>query len=462
MPCPPPPRSGLVNSRQVLTGWGRTAPSVAKVVAAGSDDELAELVRAAGSRGVLARGLGRSYGDAALNAGGVVLDLTSRNGFVSEVTPEDSQTAVVSCDAGMSLDTLLRTIVAQGWFLPVTPSTRSVTIGGAIGSDVHGRNHRQTGSFGDHVRSLDLLTGTGDTRTLTPADELFWATVGGMGLTGVVLRATLELVRIETSSCLVDTRRCPDFDTLVDELSAPTDHPFALAWVDVRARGEHLGRSVVTRSRFARLDELPPKKQDHPLAFNPRTPLSAPKGLPFGLVNKFSVAAFNEAWFRRAPNSRDDELQALSTVFYPLDALADWNRVYGPGGLIQYQVAVPEESVDVIRDLIDAVSGAGAASFYGMLQRFGAANPGQLSFPTPGWTFALDLPATLPGLAGLLDGLDERVVACGGRGFLAKDSRMSPELVEAMYPALPRWRELRASADPAGVFQSDLARRLSL
>lgn len=439
-------------------GWGRTAPTVAKVVRAASDEQLAESVRAAGPRGVLARGLGRSYGDAAQNAGGVVLDLTGRE----EVLEVNEDTGVFTVEAGVSLDTLMRRFLPQGWFVPVTPGTRAVTVGGAIGSDIHGKNHHVKGTFGQHVRSLDLLTGTGEIRTLTPDDELFWATVGGMGLTGVVLRADVAMTPVETSFCSVDTRRCANLDELLTTMADDDAYEYSVAWVDCLARGDSLGRSVLTRGRFARRDELPEKKQEHALDFNPRVPLTAPRGIPGGLLNKYSVAAFNEAWFRKAPAHRDGELQSVTTFFHPLDAVADWNRIYGPGGLLQYQVVVPDGAEDTIRACIDAFSTAGAASFLAVLKRFGPENPGHLSFPMSGWTLALDVPATMSGLGELLDRLDALVLAVGGRGYLAKDSRMSGETLRAMYPRLPRWQEIRHAADPDGVFQSDLARRLSL
>ncbi len=431
---------------------------MAKVVPASSDEQLVEAVQSAGTRGVLARGLGRSYGDAAQNAGGVVLDLLGRD----RVLEVDPSTGVIEVEAGISLDRLMRDFVPQGWFVPVTPGTRAVTVGGAIGSDIHGKNHHRAGTWTQHVLSLDLLTGTGEIRTLTPDDELFWACAGGMGLTGVILRARVALTPIESAFCTVDTQRCANLDGLLEAMADDDDYEFSVAWVDCLAKGEALGRSVLTRGRFARRDELPEKKQADPLAFNPRTPFTAPRGIPTGLLNKYSVAAFNEAWFRKAPARRDEEIQSITTFFHPLDAVADWNRIYGSGGLLQYQVVVPEGAEDVIRSCIDAFSHAGVASFLAVLKRFGPANRGHLSFPMGGWTLALDVPASVAGLADLLDRLDEQVLAVGGRGYLAKDSRMTPELVRAMYPALPRWQELRDEVDPNHVFQSDLARRLKL
>lgn len=446
-----------MNDRVVLSGWGRTSPSVAKVVAATTDEQLAESVRSAGPRGVLARGLGRSYGDAAQNAGGVVLDLTARH----DIGEVDTTTGEVTMDAGASLDAVMRRLVPQGWFVPVTPSTRATTVGGAIGSDIFGKDHHLRGTFSQHVTSLDLLTGRGEIRTLTPEDPLFWATVAGVGLTGVILRATVRMLPVETAFCSVDTRRCGNFDQLVEAMADDDDHQFSVAWVDCLAKGDSLGRSVLTRGRFATLDELPEKRRDEPLTFNPRAPISAPRGIP-GLFNKYSASAFNEAWFRKAPTLREGEIQSFTAFFHPLDAVADWSRIYGSGGMIQYQVVVPADRVEALREVLAAFSEAGIAASFAQVKRFGPANPAPLSFPMEGWTLGLDIPATMSGLGDLLDRLDEVVLEAGGRTQVAKDSRLTPASVRAMYPRLGEWQELRAQADPDHVFQSDLGRRLRL
>lgn len=446
-----------VDSRVPLSGWGRTSPSVARVVTALTDDQLAEAVRAAGPRGILARGLGRSYGDAAQNAGGTVLDLTGRDRVLS-----GGDDGVVTVDAGISLDALLRRFVPRGWFLPVSPGTRSITVGGAIGSDIHGKNHHRRGTWSRHLRSIDLLTGRGEVLTLGPEDEVFWATCGGMGLTGVVLRATIALTPIDTAFCVVDTRRCAHLDDLLATMADDDEHEFSFAWVDCLAKGESLGRSVLTRGRFATVEDLPEKKRDHALAYNPRVPFVAPRGIPTGLINRFSVAAFNEGWFRKAPQHREGEIQSLTSFFHPLDTVADWNRVYGGGGLVQYQVVVPQGAEDVVRRCIEAFSTAGIASPLAQLKRFGPQGRGHLSFPLAGWSFSIDVGAGTPGLGRMLDDLDEQVAHAGGRGFLAKDARMSPEIAHTMYPRLARWQHVRDEHDPERVFQSDLARRLRL
>jgi decaprenylphospho-beta-D-ribofuranose 2-oxidase len=444
----------------MLHGWGRTAPTPAVLTPVHDDAEVRAAVAAAGSRGVVARGLARSYGDAAQNAGGAVLDMTAADRVLSF----DADTGLVEVEAGVSLDELMNRFVPQGFFVPVTPGTRLVTVGGAIGADIHGKNHHVAGSFSQHVRWLDLLTADGEVRRVSPEQDpdLFWATAGGMGLTGVILRAQVQMKRIESSRCLVDTDRTPDLDSLMTLLSE-TDHlyEYSVAWIDTLAKGRRMGRSVVTRGRFATLDELPPKRRSDPLKYHGSIKLGVPDVFPPGLLNLATVAAFNEVWYRKAPKRKRDQLQSIPTFFHPLDAVGGWNRIYGPRGFVQYQVTVPFGQEEAMREILDRLSSFGTASFLAVLKRFGPGNPGMLSYPSPGWTLALDIPV-MKGLAGLLDSLDEVVIAAEGRTYLAKDSRVRPETFARMYPRLEEFRAVRARVDPDGVFTSDLARRLSL
>ena len=448
-----------MDRRRALVGWGRTSPSVATVHPAGNDADLQRLLASVGRRGVLARGLGRSYGDAAQNGGGVVVDMTTRNRLLSV----DEEAALVSVEAGASLDQLMRRLLPRGLFVPVSPGTRQVTVGGAIAADIHGKNHHVDGSFGQHVTSLDLLVADGTVHTLTPESALFWATVGGMGLTGLVLRATLRMKRVESAYCVVDTERCADLDDLMLRMAEGDNrYTYSVAWVDCLARGSSLGRSVLTRGWPATADQLPQALRAHALDFGPRQLLVAPPGMPSGLLNRVTVRAFNEVWFRKAPRERRGEIQSISAFFHPLDAVGRWNRIYGPRGFLQYQVVVPFGAEDTLRRCLGMLSGAGQASFLAVLKRFGPSSPGHLSFPAPGWTLALDVPIGAPGLGGLLDRLDDEVLAAGGREYLAKDSRLSASAVAGMYPRLEEWRAVRRSADPGGIFMSDLARRLGL
>ncbi|HVU72064.1 MAG TPA: FAD-binding oxidoreductase [Mycobacteriales bacterium] len=445
-------------SPRELTGWGRTAPSAATVVPVTDASVALDAVKTAGPRGVIARGLGRAYGDAAQNAGGTVLDVTA----LDRVHALDAERGVIDVDAGVSLDTLMRLLVPIGWFVAVTPGTRYVTVGGAIASDIHGKNHHVEGTFCQHLESLDLLTADGSVRTLTPADPELWATAGGMGLTGVVLRARLQLLPIETSLMQVRTERIGDLDALMQAmLDGDADHRYSVAWIDLLARGAAMGRSVLTRGDHAKLDDLPAKKRAQAKAYGPKPLLKAPALVPGGLLNRWSVAAFNEAWFRKAPVDHTG-LESIPAFFHPLDGVLDWNRIYGPGGFVQYQYVVPDGAEDAVRESVRRISDARIPSFLAVLKRFGPGNDGPLSFPQPGWTLALDVATGQDGLAAMCDALDELVVEAGGRVYLSKDSRLRPDVLRAMYPRLDEWRATRAALDPRGVFVSDLARRLEL
>lgn len=442
-----------------VTGWGRTAPTTARLVHPRTYEEAAAAVRACGARGGIARGLGRAYGDAAQNAGGAVLDMTG----LDRIHAIDAAGGTVLCDAGVSLHRLMEVLLPLGWFVPVTPGTRYVTVGGAIGADIHGKNHHVSGSFGRHVLSFELLTADGAIRTVRRDTPLFDATTGGMGLTGVILTATVRLRPVATSLMSVDTERAADLDDLMARLTA-TDHRYgySVAWIDLLARGRSTGRSVLTRGEHAPLDALPPRARRRPLAFRPARFPSAPAFVPEGLLGRGTVGLFNELWYRKAPRARAGELQRISAFFHPLDGVPHWNRVYGRGGFVQYQFAVGHGREEALRRIVRRIAERRCPSFLAVLKRFGQGDPGWLSFPMPGWTLALDIPASLPGLGAFLDELDEEVAGAGGRVYLAKDARLRPELLAGMYPRLTEFRRLRAELDPRGVFTSDLSRRLDL
>ena len=448
-------------SRARLWGWGRTNPTVADetTVAASS---LAATLKEAGHRGALARGLGRSYGDAAQNGGGLVVRLTSGAGDILL----DPTTGRATVGAGVSLDELMRVIVPQGFFVPVTPGTRFVTIGGAIASDIHGKNHHVDGSIGNHVDAITMMLADGSTTVIGPDrnPSLFWATIGGMGLTGIMIDTTIRLLPIESSKMLVDTSRVPDLDALLATMSSPDDEVrYSVAWIDLVAKGRNLGRSVLHRGDHAKLSELDVRQQITPFAYGPHQVVAVPPLVPsMGVLNHATVAAFNEFWFRKAPKSRTGEIQGLGAFFHPLDLVGSWNRLYGNRGMVQYQFVVPFGQEDAMRTVVERLSASGAASFLAVLKRFGAANPAPLSFPKAGWTLALDVPGASRGLGELLHGLDRVVLDAGGRHYLAKDSHMTPDAVRRGYPRLQEWQAIRDEVDPHGVWQSDLGRRLGL
>ncbi|MFD7491941.1 FAD-binding protein [Streptomyces sp. NPDC059832] len=442
-----------------LTGWGRTAPTAALRFRPRSYEEAAATVRGCGPRGSIARGLGRAHGDAAQNAGGSVLDMTALN----RIRTVDAGAGLVVCDAGVSLHRLMEVLLPLGWFVPVTPTTRYVTVGGAIGADIHGHNQHRSGSFSRHVQELELLTAEGEIRTVRPGTGLFEATAGGLGLTGVILSATLRCHRVTSSWMSVDTERAVDLDDLLERLCAG-DHRYrySAAWIDLRARGRATGRSVLTRGEHVPRYALPAHARRTPLAFRPGPLPAAPVLVPEALLGGAPAALFNELRYRGAPRYRIGELQRLAAFFHPLDGLPQWNRVHGRAGSVRYQFVVGPGQEEVLRRIVRRISQRRCPTSNAVLKRFGAGDPGWLSFPMRGWTLALDLPAALPGLARFLDSLDEEVAAAGGRVCLAKDSRLRPELLAAMYPRLADFRSLRAELDPGGAFRSDLSRRLSL
>lgn len=412
------------------------------------------------ARGVIARGLGRCYGDAAQNAGGRVVVTTDVTAI--ELDPG---TGRVTASAGTSLEHLLRVLVPRGRFVPVTPGTRQVTVGGAIAADIHGKNHHRVGCWSHAVESFRLLVPSGEVldvdRDRDP--ELFAATCGGMGLTGVVLDATFTCPAIGTSRLLVDTERTPDLDTTMASMTAGDErYAYTVAWIDLMATGRRMGRSVITSGRFATADELPDAAARDPLAYAPLQLAGTPPLVPNGLLNRASIMAFNELWYRKAPAQRTDEIQTIGQFFHPLDGVRDWNRLYGPRGFLQWQIVVPFAHEQLIPVVVDRLSRAHCTSFLAVLKRFGPANDNPLSFPLAGWTLSLDIPVGVDGLGPLLDELDEQVAAVGGRTYLAKDSRVRPELVPVMYPRLDEWRRTADRVDPTGVLQSDLSRRLRL
>jgi decaprenylphospho-beta-D-ribofuranose 2-oxidase len=423
-------------------------------------DVITRAIRGADDRGVIARGLGRSYGDPAQNAGGLVIDMTALN----RIHTVDADTPSATVDAGVSLDTLLRHVVGRGLWVPVLPGTRQVTVGGAIAFDIHGGNHHTQGSFGNHVLSMELLTADGEIRTLTPdgpESELFWATVGGMGLTGIVLRATIQLDRVETAYFLADIERAQNFDELLQRLQAnDEDYTYSKTWFDSVTTGPRMGRGFLLRGSLAKVTDLPPKLRNDPLHFDAPNLGTVPNIFPNGMLNKLTASLLNELYYRKTAPKKG-VVQNITEFYHLLDIVSDWNRAYGPAGFLQYQFVVPFGQEAILRRSVETISQSGHLSCLNVLKRFGAGNRSPLSFPTPGWTLAVDMPIRR-GLHELCEELDSMVVEAGGRVYLAKDSRIAPRTIQQMYPRLDEWRKIRASVDPRGVFTSDLSRRLAL
>ena len=398
---------------------------------------------------LLPHGQGRSYGDACRNAGGVLLTTERLDHFLGF----DPATGVLRCESGVTLDAILRLVVPQGWFLPVTPGTKFVTVGGAIANDVHGKNHVREGTFGRHLLRLELLRSDGSRRECSPEENADWfgATVGGLGLTGLITWAELRLRRVNNPYILQETHAFGDLEAFLTLLAASEhDFEFNVAWVDSLARGRHLGRGLFYRGQYA-----PPQFGPVPRA-RPATPaLAVPFDLPGFALNRVSVAAFNALQYRLRPQG----LVHYEPFFYPLDAVHGWNRIYGRQGFLQFQCVVPrsDAGVDALREILDRSAHSGLPSFLTVLKVYGdLPSPGWMSFPRRGFSLALDFAHRGERTYRLVDTLDALTRAAGGRVYPAKDARMSPESFRAYYPEQTRFG---GYLDPA--FSSSFWRRVN-
>ncbi len=399
-------------------------------------DELPGLVSRGRSAGlnILASGLRRSYGVSGLNPDGLLIDMTG----LDRVIAFDPATRILSAEAGISVAALIEFAVAKGFFLPVTPGTRFVTLGGAIANDVHGKNHHRTGTLGRWIRRIHLLRTDGCELELTPDDPtgLFAATVGGLGLTGIMTRAELELVPITSTLLDVETiafANLDDFFALAVESEAGFE--YTVAWVDCLAMGAELGRGIFMRGNHATSGPL------HARLGEPR--FKVPFALPGFVLNRHSVRAFNAFYYWHKSRQRRDSTLSLAPFFYPLDGVANWNLIYGRRGMYQYQAVVPPQSqAQATREMLQTISASGQGSFLAVLKTFGSLpSPGLLSFPCEGTTLALDFPNQGEVTLRLMNRLDEIVLRAGGRLYPAKDGRMSAKLFHAGYPHVPQFSE---------------------
>jgi decaprenylphospho-beta-D-ribofuranose 2-oxidase len=434
----------------VLTGWGG-GPGVRAAVTRASTPEAARAAVIGGPGAGIARGMGRSYGDAAQLDGGWVLQTRGLDGF-----DLDAEAGVVRAGAGTTLGRLLGALQPAGWVLPVVPGTQHVSVGGAIACDIHGKNHGAAGTFGAHVTALGLLTADGEVRDLAPGSALFEATVGGMGLTGVILWAEIGLRRLPSPLLAVDTDRVADLDAALAALDVPGG-PHRVAWLDLLGPG--LLRGVVTRAESAPAEAA----LDHPAAATTVAGrVRLPPRWPGGLLRPEVIRAYNAYRFGRSPREARGELEPFGAHMFPLDALDAWPRLYGPAGFVQYQLVVPRGQETALEQVFVQLRRSAPPCYLAVLKDFGPANAFPLSFPLEGWTLAMDLPRAAPGLGALLDRFDEIVAEAGGRVYLAKDARLRPATLAAMYPRLEEWRAARDEADPEGRWRSDLAVRTGL
>jgi decaprenylphospho-beta-D-ribofuranose 2-oxidase len=451
----PAATSMLVPVPATLSGWGGGEGASGLLVSpadAGAVRAAVEQLSSPAGTGAIARGMGRSYGDAAQLRDGYVLDTTRLKGFQL-----DAEQGTVTTQAGVTIGELLRAAVPAGWMVPVVPGTQHVTVGGAIASDIHGKNHGTAGTFGSYVQALGLLTAAGEVLALEPGshDGLFAATVGGMGLTGVIMWARIVLRKVSSSLLSVDTDRAHGLDHALELLSAPGGS-HRVAWLDLI--GSHPGRGIVTRAEH--LDDAHAVARRDGATVRARA--TVPQWWPAGLLRASTVGALNAVRYRRSPRRERGHVEPLGAHMFPLDVLDAWPRLYGPHGFLQYQLVVPSGQERVLQAVIEHVRRARIPCFLAVLKDFGPANDWPLSFPIEGWTLTLDLPRAASGIDAALIRCDELVAEAGGRVYFSKDVRMSPAAVNAMYPRLEEWQAVRNRVDPEGLWRSDLALRTGL
>lgn len=410
---------------------------------------------AAADMSVLPFGNGRSYGDSNLNPGGMLLLGRQLDRFIAF----DPASGVLRCEAGVLLSEVLALTVPQGWFLPVTPGTQFVTVGGAIANDVHGKNHHVTGAFGNHVRCLELLRSDGARRVCSPDQHADWfaATIGGLGLTGLITWAEIQLRRVFNPYMDTESIRFGNLEAFFElSRASEQEHEYTVAWIDCASSGARLGRGL-----FSRANHAPAILDEGDLA---RLSRDASKGAwripvtpPISLINRLSLKAFNELYFHKQRRDSARMLSHYRPFFYPLDAVLDWNRIYGPRGFYQYQSVVPHaHALEATTQMLRAIAKSGTGSFLAVLKQFGSpASRGMLSFPRPGVTLALDFPNQGAGLMKLFDSLDRIVLEAGGCLYPAKDGRIGATLFKAGYP---QWQAFQSFVDPR--FSSAFWRRV--
>lgn len=429
-----------------IQGWGRYPTMDAEVLVPSDNYECGEFVK---DKILIARGLGRSYGDSSLSP--IVLQTSGFDHFISF----NHETGLISCQAGVSIHEILDLVVPKGWFMPVTPGTINVTIGGAIASDVHGKNHHIGGSFSQHVISFDLLLGNGEKVTVTPSGmpDLFKATCGGMGLTGIIISATFQLIPIQSSYISQKTIRANSLEDVCDLFEANTLSTYSVAWIDCLAKGRQMGRSLLMLGEHS---------VNGGLELSGQSKRSLPIDMPTWVLNPYSIKAFNFFYFHNSIISDQKTELPYRPYFYPLDGINNWNRLYGKNGFIQYQFVVPKAvGVGGLKRILDIISNSNKGSFLAVLKVFGKGNENYLSFPIEGYSLALDFKME-PEITDLVTRLDSMVLEMGGRVYLTKDALMSEQMFKSTYPKWQIFEEVRAKYGAIGKFASNQSRRLGL
>ena len=443
----------MIKHTDKISGWGRYPSMQASILSPRSAAELSSHFQSAAGESFqgISRGLGRSYGDSSLAKN--VIQTRHLDNFISF----DEKEGVLCCNAGISLGTILDNFTARGWFLPVVPGTRFVTVGGAIASDVHGKNHHIDGSFSRHLISLRLILASGEVISCSESEhaEIFHATCGGMGLTGVIVDATLQLRPVSSAFVNQQTIKSSNLRDCFDQIEAHTSAHYSVAWLDCMARGENLGRALLFLGEHCPDDERDGRQKRN-------SSLNVPFSTPALLLNRYSMRIFNRLYYKAGGQSESSSRIHYKKYFFPLDSISNWNRLYGGRGFLQYQFVLPPETAyQGIHEVLSRITAAGKGSFLSVLKKFGEANANLLSFPTSGYTLTLDFKYEAD-LLPLLRQLDSIVLQHSGRLYLAKDARMSEAVFKSSYP---RWQEfvaLREKIGATGVFSSLQSQRLGI
>lgn len=408
------------------------------------------------SEDIIARGNGRCYGDASL-AKNTISTLK-----YDKIISFDTEKGILECQSGLTLDKILEVIVPKGWFLPVTPGTKFITVGGAIASDVHGKNHHVDGCFSHHVLEMDIVLADGHLTTCSPYlnNDLFWATCGGMGLTGVITRAKFDLKKIESSYIKQKQIKAKNLEEVIQLFEEYKHYTYSVAWIDCLKKGKHFGRSILMLGEHAKIEDLDKKKKLHPLELPRKKQITFPFTLPSFVLNTLTVKAFNFLFYGKNLKKEINNIVSYEPFFYPLDAILHWNRGYGKKGFIQYQFVLPLESKKGLIEILNKISDKGIGSFLAVLKVFGKQDD-LISFPREGYTLALDIPVR-KGLFEFLDELDNVVLKCGGRLYLSKDARMKPDIFWNSYANAHKFSEIIKKYNPDYRINSIQAVRLNI
>lgn len=446
--------------KKVMSGWGHYPKETCLTYRPETIKDVKSIVAGEDVSSVIPYGLGRSYGDTSLNKQSGVMVFDQLNHLLDF----NEETGILTCEAGVSLADLIDVFIARGYFLPVTPGTTFVTVGGAIANDVHGKNHHVDGCFSEFVHSFELLLASGEVMTCsrTMNSDVFWATVGGIGLTGIILTAQIQLIEVESAYIDVTYEKARNLDEAFEKfVENDTNFKYSVAWIDCLSSGDSLGRSVLMRGDHTKRVDLP-EKNKNPYKMPKDLPLKMPINAPSIALNKYTISAFNQIYYSSFKNEQKTE--HFSSFFHPLDMIEDWNKLYGKKGFIQYQVVIPKANnpKEAMREILTVLSEEKRASFLAVLKSSGVANKSYLGFMREGYTLALDIPIKNDSVFETIKRLDKIVLAYGGRVYLAKDSTLDEKTFKTMYPQWEQFMKVKHQVDPNNRFSSSMARRIGL